>query len=180
MAVTIQETEGAPAAWPAVTPYPRAAELDPLEPAVTSETVWRMIERWITARWRTRSVTYVVEGPGDWQARLTPFTAIDTEIWTGTSWAASAPRPSPLGGYCFDAEGPYRITGTAGDASDVPDDVQEAWRRLHSYMIGNGSAVLDELAVYRTEDREAPRAYAAQAIRLSGAGDLLRPYRRLS
>jgi len=187
MAVTLKEIEGTPAAWPDMTRYPRAAMWeddmpDAHDPVVAPAVVWRMIERWITTRWRSRSVVYTVEGPGQWEARLSPFTVTATDRWTGAGWEGTTLPPSPLDGFELD-DGTYRITGTAGDTSDVPDDVQEAWRRLHSFLLGNASEHLDMLATFKTEGDqggERPRAYAAQALRLSGAGDLLRPYRRLT
>lgn len=111
---------------------------------------------------------------------MSPFTASVTERWTGTSWETAILRPSPLDGFDLDG-GIFRVAGTAGDTSDVPDDVQEAWRRLHSFILGGSSEHLDMAATFSSEDGgERPRAYAAKAIPLSGAGDLLRPYRRLT
>lgn len=184
MAVTLKETEGQPSAWPTVAPYPMATEWSELEgdnnPVVSGEVVWRMVERWITTRWRSRSVVYVVEGPGEWESRLTPFSASVTERWTGSAWMNESFTPSPLGGFDL-GNGTYRITGTVGDASGVPEDVEEAHRRLHSFMLGNASEHLDNVAIYNDESGgERPRAHAAQALRLSGAADLLRRYRRLA
>lgn len=176
MAVTLKVIETDPTEWPAVTRYPRAAmwedEMGGYDPVINAEVVWRMIERWCTTRWPSRAVVYFVEGPGEWGPRLSPYTATATERWTGTDWEAVTLRPSPLCGYDLDGEH-YRITGTAGDGSAVPEDVQEAWRRLHSYILGNSSAHLDELG----DPEGAP---AGKALRYSGAADLLRPYRRLA
>lgn len=186
MAVTLKEVEGVPASWPDVTPYPLAkawqdADYSGENPSIAPATIWRIIERWITTRWRSRSVVYTVEGAGHWNARLSPFTVSTTERWTGTGWEAVVLRPSPLDGFDVD-DGIFRIAGTAGDASAVPDDVQEAWRRLHSYILVGSSEHLDMVTSFGAtpETDERPRAYAAKAIPLSGAGDLLRPYRRLS
>ena len=180
MAVTLKETEGTPAAWPVVTAYPRAAQLDPYEPNVSNAAVWQRIEAWISTRWPAREVVYVVEGTGYWTARLRPFTVTKVEVWVDVGWIESAPHPDPFGDLHLGEDLPYRITGMAGDDSTPPDVVLEAWRRLHGYMVGNASAPLDGLATHSTETHEAARGYGARAIQLSGAGDLLRPYRRLA
>lgn len=180
MAVVLSEVEGTPAAWPDVTPYPIAAEwsaLDPQNPTLDPATVWRVVERWVTTRWRSRSLVYVVEGPGSWSSRLTPFTLTGAERWDGAGWVNETLTPAPLG-YALD-DFTYRVTGTVGGSGDVPEDVQEAWRRLHSYLLGSASEHLDQTASYREGETERPRAHAAQALRLSGAADLLRNYRRL-
>ena len=181
MAVILKETEASPAAWPGVTPYPRASAFpDELDPTIANETVWRMLERWTTVRWPRRAVVFVVEGPGDWAPRLTPFAATATERWTGSAWESCALAPSPLGGFDLD-EGVYRIAGEAGDDSPVPEDAAEAWRRLHSYLLGASEAHrATNLAYFSGEGGEAPRGWAARALSLSGAADLLRPYRRIA
>lgn len=180
MAVTLKEDESAPAAWPTVTPYLRAAQLDPYEPDVSNAAVWQRIEAWISTRWPAREVVYTVEGTGYWKARLRPFTVAKVEVWVDVGWIEAAPHPDPFGDLNLTEDRPYRITGTAGDDSTPPDVVQEAWRRLHSYMVGNASATLDGLSRHSSDTHEATRGYGAKAMQLSGAADLLRPYRRLS
>lgn len=180
MAVTLSEIEGAPEAWPEVSPYPRAALGDPYDAEVTPEAVWQVIERWVTVRWAARPVTFIAEGPGLWASRLTPFALVGAELWTGDAWTEATPGPSPFGGLEL-GEDIYRITGTVGDDSPVPQDAAEAWRRLHSYLLGDANTHrASALAMFSLEGGDRPRAHAAQALRLSGAADLLRPYRRIA
>ena len=180
MAITVSEIEGAPAAWPVVTAYARAATLDPYEPDVSNAAVWQRIEAWVSTRWTARNVVYLAEGPGDWKSRLYPFTPTKTEVWAGTGWIDAVLAPTPFGDLYLAQDHAYRITGTVGDDSTPPDVVQEAWRRLHSYMVGNASATLDGLARHSSDTHEAPRGFGAKAMQLSGAADLLRPYRGLA
>ena len=178
---TLSETEGEPATWPT----PAAWLNEPgfvgndFERAVPFPVVWQRIEAWITRRWPARSVIYVAEGPGWWQPRLEPFTATTTELWRANAWEACTLDPSPMGGLELPGEGLYRVTGTAGDDGDIPDDVHEAFARLYQYFRGIGQSAWTETAIYRTGEAQAVASWAAKAIHLSGAADLLRPYRKL-
>lgn len=177
-ATTLSETETPPATITAPAPY----YLDPSptgeEPAWDEQAIWQVIERWVTVRWVARPVVYIAEGPGEWLPRLTPFTLGTTEQWDGSAWAAVTLAASPLGGLALDAVGPYRITGTAGDDSPPPAVVNEAWRRLREFH--DGVAWESFRAGTAQAGEDTPRAWAAKALQLSGAADLLRPYRRLA
>jgi len=177
MAVMISELEGVPASYPATD-----AVTAPNGTEANAAAIWQRIESWIAYRWRSRSVVYVVEGPGEWSPRLTPFTASTVEIWQGDAWEATTPRPAPLGGYVFDGDGPYRVTGTAGDASTPPADVLEAYRRLARFTVDHEDSGLSP-ATMNVKDGDydvgVVPGFAAKSLQLSGAADLLRRYRRL-
>jgi hypothetical protein len=124
MTTTIEQTEGTPASYPTVSGY-SGAEL---------ERVWRRIESYVAWRWTSRTIEWVVEGPGHWHAPLEPATITTVEIWNSNdAWEVVTLSPSPYGGYWLDGCGPYRFTGTCGGGT-VPADVEEAFRRLATYM----------------------------------------------
>lgn len=177
-AITLSEVEEAGA------PIPISSDLSTGARLVPASAVTRRIEMFIARRWTARTVTYIVHGPGIWGARLYPFTLTTSELWSETNAAYSVVmlRPSPLGGFDLDCAGPYRIIGTAGDDTVPPSDVREAVGRLAEYFAAMrenaGSAMMIEEAEgdYSTK-RQANSA--ARAMQLSGAADLLRPYRHL-
>lgn len=178
----LSEIEGEPAARPTVTPWPRGDRTAVDEPIATVDDAmtWQRIEAWIAHRWGARSVVYIVEGPGVWEPRLAPFSLTGFDRWDGAAWAADTASPAPLG-YWLDA-GTFRATGTAGDASTPPAAVLEAWRRLHEFAFGIAQNYGAEAAVYQDDAAHggtSPASWAAKAIHLSGAADLLRPWRRL-
>ncbi len=178
----LSEVEGLPAEYP-VTPV--GTNADALEGDLFA--IWQRIEAWIAHRFATRSLEVVVEGPGDWEPRLTPVTFSTIEKWTEGAWQAVILGASPLGGFVLPGIGPYRFTGTAGDDSIPPWAVQEAFRRLANYWVAeaesanSGASVIDESFhdIYSRRVERAP-AWLARSMSNSGAADLLRPYRRLS
>jgi hypothetical protein len=181
MAVTLKQTEGIPSAWPAV-----PAGLSAAAAALPSAVIWQRLEGWIAHRWAPRSVVWIVEGPGDWSAPLSPASIATVEAWGGAGWAEAFPAASPFGGYGLATGGPYRFTGTAG-AGPVPAAGNEAYRRLAEYMgdagepsmwkgrAGATSTNVDLGSVKQSFDRSA--TWLAKALHNSGAADLLRPYR---
>jgi hypothetical protein len=177
MATTIRMTEQLPASYPEP-----PAGLSPAALALDLDLIWQRIEAYVSWRWAERPVEFVVEGCGAWEAPLAPFTIAQTEIWRGEAWEVTEVAPSPLGGLTLAGNGPYRLTGTAGDDSAPPAVVLEAFKRLAEYSaqskgkagarherIGAGSISLSHT---RHE------AWLGRAMMNSGAGDLLRPYRR--
>jgi hypothetical protein len=182
MATVLSEVEATPASYPAVTHWPRPSQagMDDPDPTVSPALAWRRIEEWTAHRWSARTVAWIVEGPGDFTPRLVPFALSTFEAWgDAVGWAAATPAPTPLGGYRLDC-GTYRITGTAGaNAGAVPEPVLEAHRRLHEYALGVARTWWSETATYSGEGWQASAGWAAKAIYLSGAADLLRPWRRL-
>lgn len=179
MAVTLQQVEAVPAAWPAP-PGGLSTAAAALDPAM----IWQRIEAYVLHRWTARAVIWIVEGPGDWLAPLTPATITGAELWDGAAWVEVFPTASALGGYALASEGPYRVTATVGGGT-VPAAVQEAFRRMAEYLAGaRGStnepgASNSKFRIGDAIDFEVTRnpAWVARAMIYSGAGDLLRPYR---
>jgi hypothetical protein len=177
-----QLTEGQPTAWPVIAGLSDAAARVP--PGV----VWQRIEHWITHRWPERAATFVVQGPGGWRPVPEPFTVATVEIWEQNAWALLdteqvAQLASPLG-FTLDGEALFRFTGVLGDNdATVPDAVLEAARRLAEFFAmgqGEGPAAFHEaerLGDYSRHGR--PVNWMARPLELSGAADLLRPWRRL-
>jgi hypothetical protein len=176
MAITIQQTEGAPAAYPDAPDNlsTAAAALDP-------EMIWQRLEAYISHRWTARNVSWVVEGCGEWHPPLTPATIATVDVWRSEAWETVTLSPSPLGGYFLPGDGPYRFTGSVG-AGEPPAAVLEAFRRLAEYMAGKPgkpgakSERISSGSISLSTTRSP--AWMAEAMANSGAGDLLRPYRR--
>ena len=177
MAATIKQTEAAPAA------YPDAPEgLSTAAAALDPDMIWQRIEAYTAWRWSERAVTWIVEGCGDWQPPLMPATIGTVEDWRSDAWATVTLSPAAVGGYALPG-GTYRITATVGDDdADIPAAVLEAFRRLAEYMAaGKGAPGTTRERVTAgsvTVDKTRSAAWAAQAMENSGAGDLLRRYRR--
>src|SRR3546814_4587644 len=76
----------------------------------------------------------------------------------------------------------YRFTATVGEggspAPEVPEAVQEAWRRLHEYSRGIAEQFREDASHVREEETETISGWTGKAIQICGAADLLRPYRR--
>lgn len=175
MATTLEISESTAPLTPAFLPPATVPEL-----AVVA---WERIEAWTRYRWTSRAVVFTVEGLGEWQPPLIPFTASTTEIWTDGAWATVSLTASPLGGFDLPEVGPYRIAGTAGDGSTPPSAAVEACRRLAAYLTEvdgiKGGLVAEEEFPDVARFRYASASAAARAMQNSGAADLLRPWRRL-
>ncbi|MCC5961575.1 MAG: hypothetical protein JJU09_00465 [Rhodobacteraceae bacterium] len=170
MAETIHQDEAAPADYP-------------LAIAVGHDALWQRIEAYVAHRWTPRGVVWIVDGPGDWRVPLTPAEIDATEVWHNGAFQAVTLAASPLGGLHLPEFGPYRIGATVGADSDVPPAVMEAFNRFAAYMDaeddgapGASTVSLSEGSLSATIKRD-PK-WLARAIQLSGAADLLRPYRR--
>lgn len=170
MAITVEQIEALPEAYPAI------------DPAVP-DAVWARLESYILHRFTERTVTWIVEGPGEWVPPLTPSTVATVEIWADGAWTAITPDASPRGGYWLPGCGPYRFTGTAG-GGDVPAIVIEAAQRLATYMatkITAPGATAERVRAGSVEiERSRAASWMGQAMQNSGAADLLRSYRRAS
>lgn len=166
----LSEVEGQPSAWPDVPGYDGDTDV-----------AWQRIESWIACRWRSRSVVYVIEGPGDWTPRLTPFTLTGIEKWDGSAWVAISATLSPMG---YDlGDGTYRVTGTAGDTTTPPPAVLEAVKRLASYLEDDthqiaGASSQSHSVGSVTVQHDRSVQWMARALAYSGSADLLRPWRR--
>lgn len=177
MSATIKEVEAIPASYPSV-----PAGLSTEAEALNADAIWQRIEAYCRNRWTAREVVWTVEGPGSWEAPLSPATVSAVELWQNNAWVASTPDPSPLGGYELPGVGPYRITASVG-SGDVPEAVSEAFRRLAEYLSDQSdrSGVSDfaiKLSDAIEETYRRSPAWVARAMDLSGAADLLRPYKR--
>lgn len=172
----VREIEGTPASWPAVVghhPIRDGETVDGDNPALDPAVTWQRIEAWIAHRWSPRSIEWIVEGPGEFAPPLAPF-ALGTLARWQDGWETVEPVQTALG-IALD-HGRWRIEGVVGgDAGPVPDAVQEAWRRLHEY--GEGIARLWWTETANTEG--VSYSFAAKGLHLSGAADLLRPWKRL-
>jgi hypothetical protein len=180
MAVTLDESEAVPTAYPT---FPGTLSAGAL--AIDAASQWKRIEYHTGFRWTPRTVVWRVEGPDDWLPILQPATITTTEIWTGTAWSAVTLSPSFKGGLTLPGDGPYRITATVGSGVTPPAAAFEAFRRLVEYMAGMamnlGATSIDwniggELSWSQRRAADA----MGRALELSGAADLLRPYRRIA
>jgi len=179
MVATILQTEGAPASYPAA-----PAGLSAAAAALSTSMLWQRIEAYIAWRYTSRTITWVVEGPGDWQPPLKPATISTIQIWTGEAWQTETLLTCPLGGYQLPDFGPFKFVGTVGGGA-VPAAVNEAVRRIAEYMAAevnpghSGARVVSEsMPDVFTGSVERSPAWMAQALVNSGAADLLRTFRR--
>lgn len=174
----LKRQEAAPASYPA-TPE---GLLSDAAAALDADMIWQRIEAYIAHRWTERQVIWTVAGPGEFVPDLTPATITAQEVWDGTAWITASLDASPLGGVVLAGHGPYRLTATVGGGT-VPAAVSEAYRRLAEYMAEqperHGAGRYDlNLGGSLQESFDRSAKWVAQAMQLSGAGDLLRNYRR--
>lgn len=174
---TYRRVEDIPESYPE-TP---AGLLSDAAAAVDAEMIWQRIEEYIAHRWTERQAIWTVRGPGQFEPDLTPATITATEIWDGTAWITASLDASFMGGVVLAGEGPYRFTATVG-AGTVPAGVWEAFRRLAEYFAERprhqgAGRFTSETGPLKTDFDRSPK-WIAQAMQLSGAGDLLRSYRR--
>jgi hypothetical protein len=175
MATTIKEDEAIPASYPA-TPWGLSAKAAALD----ANFIWARIEAYIAHRFAEREVVWTVEGPGEWTPPLAPATITASEVWSADAWQAATLAPSPLGGFVLTGCGHYRITADVGDGP-VPSCVSEAFKRLAEYLAAlMASPGIRQNSTDGLETIEYDASAIARAMERSGAGDLLRPYRRVS
>lgn len=172
----LERDESEPASYPTA-PGGLSAAAAALDPSM----IWRRIEGYIAHRWTARAVTWTVEGPGCFGPNLAPATIDTVEIWENYLWSSVTLNPSPRGGLILPGSGPYRFTCTVGGGT-VPADVNEAFRRLAEYMSQpenhpGASRVSVDIGGATVGKSRDPR-WLARAMDNSGAGDLLRNYRR--
>jgi hypothetical protein len=174
MVEILQEIEGVPSSYP-TSPTDLSSEAKDLD----SRALWKRIESFVSYRWSERTATWIVQGPGWWQPRLSPFTLDSAEVWNGETWESVTLSPAPIG-YEL-AASIYKVSGTVGTTS-VPSDVLEAFRRLAEYLaddsyIGrvasSGSRDLGDVSI----SSKRPVDWQGKALHYSGAADLLRRYR---
>lgn len=177
MAVDIlKRDEAIPAAYP---PVPTGVST--AAAALDANMIWARLEAYVAYRWTARQVIWTIAGPGEWTPDLTPATITATEVWENDAWTAATLTDGPLGGSVLDGDGPYRITAQVG-AGDVPAPVSEAFRRLAEYLAadpGTAGASSTSVAIGPIQESlDRNPNWVARAMQNSGAGDLLRSYRR--
>lgn len=181
----LEETESIPAAYPAVDPrwmvyngldngQDTDQDKDP-----GSDQIWQRIESYSRTRYTDRQVVWIVEGHADtnWKPPLSPVTTLTGEHWANGAWSAVNLDNGPIG-YVLPADGHFRITAQVG-GGDIPAAVSEAFKRLHEYSRGIAEQFKGDTAWRSSDGSETTAFWAAKALQLSGAADLLRPYRRL-
>jgi hypothetical protein len=173
----IKQFEAVPAAYP-VAPAGLSTEAAALDASM----IWARIEDYIAHRFTEREVVWTLIGnDGDqFNPRLTPVASSVAHIWTGEAWEAVTLLDGPFG-LCLPSNGTYKITAQVG-AGDMPAAVSEAFRRLAEYMADDPGRVgttsfTDKIGPLEESVNRAP-TWLARAMQYSGAGDLLRPYRR--
>ena len=174
----IKQFEAVPAYYPSTPPglSTDAAALD-------ASMIWARIEAYTAYRFTVREVVWTLSGDGgdEFHPRLTPIVSFVSHVWASSAWEAVTLEDGPLG-VCLPVDGIYRITAQVG-AGDVPAPIFEAFRRLAEYLAPGehnpgASAFKMDLGPMANEETRAP-TWVARAMQLSGAADLLRPYRRV-
>lgn len=173
----IKQFEDVPAAYPAA-----PAGLSTAAAALDSDMIWARIESYTAWRFSERETVWTLVGNGGDQFHppLAPVVSREAHVWREDAWVSLTLLDGPLG-ICLPHDGTYQITAQVG-AGDVPAPVSEAFRRLAEYLAddpGTAGASSTSVAIgpiQETLDRNP--AWVARAMQLSGAGDLLRKYRR--
>jgi hypothetical protein len=151
--------------------------------------IWSRIESYVAHRWTERQCVWTVQGCGDWFPHLSPVSNIVVDQWDDTLkvWETASVDQTAMG-YYLPRSCVYRITATGGaNAGPVPQALVEAYRRLAAYSLeakqsdipAGASSHSLTLAEGLTESVDISPAYVARAMVNSGAGDLLRSYRRI-
>ena len=172
----LREFEAIPEAYPTVTPS-WTVEMVADDPNPNEAQIWQRIESYVSHRWTPREVVWTLFGNGgdEFTPRLTPMVSHVARFW-GDQWEGLTLDNGPLGlilPFC----GTYQITAQVG-AGDVPAAVSEAFKRLHEYTRGISDSFKNEAAMRTDSDTEMVTNWTGRALQLSGAADLLRPYRR--
>lgn len=171
--ILLKQIETPPAAYKTVTGLSTAAAALPAGP------IWQRIENWIAYRWPKRTVAWIVEGSGIFFPPLADWTVTTIER-SGQTWEETDLGVGVTGIWL---EGhTYRVTAQVGSDGDLPDAVAESYRRLAEYLaevdfmpagVTRFSEAIGPLTTTTTRAAHAK----AQALQLSGAADLLRPWR---
>lgn len=196
MADLLKEVEAIPANYPAATVGAAWSSAD-------VATIWQRIESYIRTRYTEREVVWTIDAREgeDWTPPLSPLSFYTAEKWESGAWVSAVLSDGPVG-LCMPSDGVFRVTGTVG-GGDVPAVVSEAYTRLARYTSaiqrtpGERLAMRkvamnsrEEAPVRQTPAQDATRVqetdgsveyatnWPAKALQLSGAADLLRPYRR--
>jgi hypothetical protein len=171
----IKQIEAIPDDYPTV-PWGLSTEAAALD----SDMIWARIEAYTAHRYTPREIVWTVEGAGDWTPPIIPVNTITAEVWESGQWSDTTLQAGPYG-FCLIGDGPYRITADVG-GGDVPAPVSGAFTRLAEYMADDpgrvgSSSFTDKIGPLDESVTRTP-TWLARAMQYSGAGDLLRPYRR--
>ena len=178
----IKQFVEAPAAYPAAPSglSARAAALD-------ADMIWARIEAYTAWRFTEREVTWTLIGDGgdQFNPRLTPVVSREGHVWRQEAWVPVDLLDGPLG-IILPFDGTFKVTAQVG-GGDVPAPVSEAFRRLAEYLEGarnstnepGASSVRTSIGDDLDFEVERNPNWMARAMQQSGAGDLLRPYRRV-
>ncbi|WP_417429536.1 hypothetical protein [Kiloniella sp.] len=174
----LREDEETPATYPDLPPG-----ITPLPASLDEVVIWERIEAYTRMRYTERAVVWVIETETNerWTPPLFPIVSFDAEIWQGGEWNPITIKNGPVG-LSLPHDGIFKITAQVG-AGDPPKAVHEAFKRLYEYM--NESSDMVGVSSYSVnmggaiqESYQRSAAHAARSIQLSGAADLLRPYKR--
>jgi len=156
--------------------------------ALDGNMIWQRIEAYVAHRWTPREVVWTLQGNGgdDFVPKLTPMTSYSARFW-GDQWKGLTLENGPLG-VILPVCGIYQIIAQVGDG-DVPAAVSEAFRRLAEYsaeigvdslIAGHPSHTSHDVSIDGALSESFKRSvtWTARSMQLSGAADLLRPYRR--
>ncbi|MHA3915689.1 hypothetical protein [Halovulum sp. GXIMD14793] len=172
----IKQFEDVPAAYPDA-----PSGLSTAAAALDADMIWARIEAYTAHRFTEREVVWTLRADAgdEFHPRLTPVVSSVAHFW-GDQWEGLTLLDGPLG-ICLPFDGTYRITAQVG-AGDVPALVSEAYMRLAEYLSddpGTAGASSTSVAIGPIqEELERNPNWVARAMQQSGAGDLLRPYRR--
>jgi hypothetical protein len=172
----IKEFENTPAGYPAV-----PSDLSTVAMALNVDMIWARIESYTAHRFTEREVVWTLRADAgdEFHPRLTPVVSSVAHYWD-EQWESITLRNGPMG-ICLPFDGTFKITAQVG-AGDVPAPVSEAFRRLAEYLAddpGTAGASGTKVAIgpIQEELTRSPN-WIARAMQQSGAGDLLRNYRR--
>lgn len=178
----IRQFEDAPENYPAAPSglSARAAALD-------ANMIWARIEAYTAWRFTEREVIWTLIGDGgdQFNPRLTPVVSREGHVWRQDAWVPVSLLDGPLG-IILPSDGTFKVTARVG-GGDVPAAVSEAFRRLAEYLEGarnstnepGASSVRTSIGDDLNFEVERNPNWMARAMQQSGAGDLLRPYRRV-
>jgi len=172
----IKQFEDVPAAYPDA-----PSGLSAAAAALDADMIWARIESYTAHRFTEREVVWTLRADGgdEFHPRLTPVVSSVAHYW-GDQWEGLTLLDGPLG-LCLPFDGTYRITAQVG-AGDVPAPISEAFRRLAEYLAddsGTAGASSTSVAIGPIqEELERSPNWVARAMQQSGAGDLLRPFRK--
>lgn len=174
----IKQFEAVPVAYPDA-----SAGLSTEAAALDASMLWARIEAYTAYRFTVREVVWTLRGDSgdEFHPRLTPVVSRVSHVWASGAWEAVTLQDGPLG-ICLPVDGIYRITAQVG-AGDVPAPISESFRRLAEYLAPGehnpgASAFKMDLGPITVEEETRAPTWVARAMQLSGAADLLRPYRR--